>query len=450
MTTPADAHFLRTALRDLADRPLEPDDPRWVADLHVDAGADPTQPLVRGIVWQGDAPALQLLGAVRGGGTSTLLRRLRRDLDATGCRTVLCDLTAHLSTAAPLDRDGVRLAIALAFHDALALDPLLVRDALTLDIGTFLAPALRAAQPQLPGCPEIPAALGEAHDTAVRDLGRALRRWLDDALRHDPDVRGSILRVIGGHRGAVARANAAFFDAGCAALRTHHGADAMPIVLLIDGLDRWLRADADADADGRAWHPLLDLLIAEPDVLRPPGVHAIAAVPAALLPLRPRLAARWPELASSFVGLTPRALDDASARARLRAVVQRRLDVGRLLGSVDRLAPLLDASGGVVGDLLRMLRWLLGRVDALPVADALLAAAIDAFAERAVPPTIDEADGLLLGRLSARTSDRPLTFTAADRARLADLVADGRALPYRANSGRVDWRVHPLALGRAG
>lgn len=77
---PVDNQFLKEFFNAVSDRPLEPDDERYVS-LYDEAltDADPVQQLAGAVEWSTES--VRLFSGYRGAGKSTELRRLRRQLE---------------------------------------------------------------------------------------------------------------------------------------------------------------------------------------------------------------------------------------------------------------------------------------------------------------------------------------------------------------------------------
>ncbi|MGH8899146.1 MAG: hypothetical protein ACRDZ4_19500, partial [Egibacteraceae bacterium] len=117
--TPEQNAFLRDFFRSVRFRPLEPDDPRYVA-LYDKPGLDAEDPvalLARSIEWT-TGQSVQLFSGFRGAGKSTELRRLRRHLQAAGYLVALFDVEDYLNIAVPVDISDFLMVVTGAFDEA--------------------------------------------------------------------------------------------------------------------------------------------------------------------------------------------------------------------------------------------------------------------------------------------------------------------------------------------
>ena len=105
-------------------KPLEPDDPRYIA-FYNDAAltsADPIASLARTIEWS-PLESKQLFSGFRGTGKSTELRRLRKMRSAgDNTRVVLCNMEEYLNLTTPVDISDFLVSVAGAFSDELQRD----------------------------------------------------------------------------------------------------------------------------------------------------------------------------------------------------------------------------------------------------------------------------------------------------------------------------------------
>ena len=118
--TPDDRIFLRDFFRQVSDRPIGPDDPRYIP-LYEDSeltGADPVELMARAIEWT-PGQSVQLLSGYRGTGKSSELRRLEKRLRDDGYLVIRRDIEDYLNLSVPVDISDFLMAISGAFSDAI-------------------------------------------------------------------------------------------------------------------------------------------------------------------------------------------------------------------------------------------------------------------------------------------------------------------------------------------
>ncbi len=86
----------------LEDRPLEPDDPKYVAELHQSPTMrlDHVEDYLLRLKW-GDGTSASMISGQRGAGKSTELRRMQKRLVEAGHTVFLIDLSHYLNPNQP-------------------------------------------------------------------------------------------------------------------------------------------------------------------------------------------------------------------------------------------------------------------------------------------------------------------------------------------------------------
>lgn len=429
-----DQDYLRDFYRALVDRPLEPNDD-WYVDLYRDpdlATFDPVEQLATGIEWT-DLESTHLFSGFRGTGKSTELRRLRARLQATGRHiVVLCDMVDTLNLATPVDAADFLIGVAGAFGDALASDP----DLLGQDPGreSYWQRVLRLFRDtEVDLDVELGATVGVASAT------------LKSNLRQDPTFRERLRERMEGHLGALVEDVHAYMAACVRAVRARHGED-IQVVLLLDSIEH-VRGTSIGTAE-HVYASVEALFANHADSLRFEDLHVVYTVP-------PWLKIRSPGIAGEYGGmqLLPcvrvRSRDGTVFRAgndALERVVSRRGDWARLLGTRDRLDALIDASGGYLRDLFRLVQGCLrqARGRKLPISPALLDTAISEVRNSYLP--LARADARWLSAIrTTHTPELAVHRAGSEASNLYDLSRffdTHMVLCYR--NGDEWYDVHPL------
>jgi len=437
MSTPT-----RTELREwtanLALGPLDVANPK---DEYVDSPASRSPISNASIAASAGAIArsssMPLLSGPSGAGKSTELYRLRRDLVAAGYDATIFDITQYVSESSPIDVTEFLIALALGAHDALV----------TTQSG--------------PQGPSFLARLG----TMLRRLNINLEiGGVTAALSHDAVEVGALGAKIGVDLGSELKSSAPFVDELRSKLSFHIPQlyeevaaflrELLPdlgserdqgSVLIVDGLEK-LRGTTANDLDVQK--SVEALFVHHAGRLKFKSHHIVYTVPTYLqftspgaLPYDARLFVPVPH-----VHPRGRRSDDTGAAenvAELREVVARRIPVDGIFGDAALLDTIIQASGGHLRDMFRILQRLINLMLRLSL-------------ELPVGPThVDEAIQLV-GRDFAGMTEEQAAFLrevaggsgvvrpAASQVQLMARLVQSHMLLGHVNG--ADWyEVHPLA-----
>lgn len=430
---PDDATFLQAFYKQLRDDPVEPDDPRYqpiYADEDV-ALSDPLQTLLRGIIW-GEEQGAHLFSGFRGVGKSTELRRLRQRLlleDSAKHVVALCDMSAYINLTTPIDVSDFLLAAAGAFGDALTDDAMLGRDpgrpGYWERFARFMTAEIRLDDFKLKG--------------GTKEVGAEVKV----SLKRDPGFRELLQDRMKGHIAALHQDVCEFFVESVAALRGRHGANTR-VVLLLDTLER-IQGTSTNEHDVQA--SVENLFARHADKLHLPAIHVVYTVPP-WLKIRAHNVANLYQSAVLLPCLKVHDPDGIPFQAGLDAacaLVERRGDWQRLLGSRATLERLVGASGGHLRDLFRLLRACMVTADAkrtgLPVPERVVELAIQELRNSYTPISNEDARWL-------HEIHRHHTVGLEDGDHLpalARLFDNHLVLCYR--NGTEWYDVHPAVLG---
>jgi hypothetical protein len=388
---------------------LTPDDDTFLALVHdnlrpeqpLDAGSPFYEPLHNEALGEHDpvrlmqrevtlsrVQSLQLFSGFSGGGKTTELLRLKSILETRGYLVLYADALTYLNPSEPVDISDLIMVLAGSFSDALA-------DLAEVDIegesfwtrfANFLTNTdVLISSGELRG--ELAAAGAVKAGISIKaefKTGSSFRQRLQKALSG---------------RLAELKAEAdGFFEDGIKAVRAALGVD-KKIVFIFDSLEQ-LRGNY------QNWQSIIrsveQVFTVHLDKLNLPHIHAIYSVPPWLKFIAP------PEAAMTILP-TVHLWNNDPDRSRFemgwnafRSLVRRRLgDDGltRLFGpdpqgqtaAVDRL---IDACGGHVRDLLRLLQSTLKYTDALPVSNRVLDSVINAAKRDFQPIALEDAKWL--------------------------------------------------------
>ena len=110
--------FLRDVHGKLADRPLQPDCPFYEPIYPVLGDDDPVW-IMRRHIELNALQSLQLFSGFRGGGKTTELLRLKRDLENQGYIVLYADAMEYIPSSEPVEISDLLMVLAGAFSDAI-------------------------------------------------------------------------------------------------------------------------------------------------------------------------------------------------------------------------------------------------------------------------------------------------------------------------------------------
>ena len=350
---PEENQFLKAFFNAVSDRPLEPDDERYVPLYGEDlADADPVQQLAQAVEWSTES--VRLFSGYRGAGKSTELRRLKGQLEESGHLVFLCDLEDYLNLSTPVDVSDFLMAVAGSFDDAIRAEH---EDAL----GSLKSYWEEAA--------------GFLTGLKIKDVSVSAAGF-KASLKSDPTFNERLQKTMAEHLGALVKDVREFCVSRVAALRAHTNEPDRNVVLLLDSIEHIRGTFANA-TDVQS--SVETLFAGHAEKLRIPDMHVIYTVP-------PYLKVRYPSIGELYDGLeilpsfrlserdgTP----IESAYRVFEQVVEKRGDWRQLLGQ-DRstLDRLIRSSGGHLRHLLRLLANIALRARTLPAPERAVAAAI--------------------------------------------------------------------------
>ena len=367
---PADNMFLKEFFNAMTDRPLEPDDDRYVS-LYDAAltDSDPVQQLARAVEYSTES--VGLFSGYRGAGKSTELRRLKRRLEESGHLVFLCDMEDYLNLSTAVDVSDFLMAVAAGFDEAIRADEN-VADPFDEDFWEGLRDFLGGLQ------------LKE-----ISVGGPSFKA----SLKSDPTFKKRLQKNMAGHLGSLVGHVRQFCHSRVAGLRTGADDAHKQVVLLLDSVEHIRGTFANAED---VQNSVETLFAGHAEKLRIPGMHLIYTVP-------PYLKVRYPNIGQLYdeggLEVLPSFKLHEQDGTRIPAaydafenVVRKRGDWKRLLGA-DRavLDRLVHHSGGHLRDLLRLLRDVALRARTLPVPERSVETTINQIRSEFLPIANDDA-----------------------------------------------------------
>ena len=414
---PADNTFLKEFFNAMVARPLEPDDERYVS-LYDEAltDSDPVQQLARVVEWSTES--VRLFSGYRGAGKSTELRRLKRQLEASGHLVFLCDMEEYLNLSTAVDISDFLMAVAGSFDDAIRAN------------NDIADPSGEGFWERLTGFLHGL----ELKEFAVSGLG------LKASLKSDPTFKQRLQRGMAGHLGSLVNHVRGFCCGRVAELRKHEGDANRKVVLLLDSVEHIRGTLANAE---EVQSSVETLFAGHAEKLRLPGMHLVYTVPPYLKVRYPNIGQLYDEggleVLPSFKLHQADGTRVCAAYDAFEEVVGKRGDWTRLLGC-DRavLDRLIHFSGGHLRDLLRLLADVALRARVLPVPERSVETTINQIRSEFLPIANDDARWLAG---IARTHQAELQ--SLDRLpSLARFFDTHLVLCYR--NGEEWYDVHPL------
>lgn len=430
--------FLRRLNVALVDAPLEPDDPRRVP-IHEQAGTDDPVALMREAILLSDIPTMQLFSGFDGSGKTTELLRLRHDLQNDGYLVLYVNALDYFTLAEPLLIGDLLMGVAGALGDALAEEEEfdVPKEGFWRRLGNFIERTeVRISQVDAkfeydsPGKSVVGGIKAGVNIKAELKTGstfrKALQKFLSNSLpefeREFRDYISELVQAVQEVRGSQQQ-----------------------IVLIFDQLER-IRGGYDN------WHEVIRatrmLFTDHLERLQLPEIHCVYSVPAWLTLLQggvPGLRILpTVQLWKHDRGRMP----SEPGYGLFRDIVCRRLGkegAERLFGpgALDPNGPidqLINASGGHVRDLLRMIRGVTRRAQTMPVPPDVIERAIADLRRDFLPIALDDAK--LLHDVARVQNLAPESMDASTIEKLSYFL-NSHMVAYFMN-GTAWYDIHPL------
>ena len=427
--------FLRGLHTRVADRALEPDDPLY-EPIHQQLNEDDPVAIMQGRIELADVQTMQLFSGFSGCGKTTELFRLRRDLRKQGYIVLYADALAYVNQFEPLTIADMLMVVAGAFSDALKSD-------LQIDMQQeSFWERLRRFIERIEVRPSGSEAKLEYSSPGHSILG-GIKAGLSirAELKTGSNFRRQLQEFLSAYLVQLQRDVEQFFEDGAKAIWAREGEDKQ-IVFILDQLER-LRGDY------RNWQQVIrcvqQLFNEHLDRLRMPYVHCIYSVPAWLAFLAPRPPDMTMLATMRLWNRDSQRTPYPKGREIFRSLMRRRIsdaDAVRLFGPAADAAieRLIEACGGHVRDLLRMVQEVLARTTALPVDSGVIDRVIGATRRDFLPIALD--DARLLHDIGVKQNLEPETLDETAIERLSRFFNTHLVMYFE--NGESWYDTHPL------
>jgi hypothetical protein len=428
--------FLTRLFARLDDKPLQPENSELYEPLYSDPEKEDPVALMRALITYSTVESFQLFSGFRGTGKTTELFRLKQELEKLGGNFVIyADAIDYINPAEPIDISSLLIALAGAFSDQLQaeLGSNVVRESFGARFMRFLDTKL------------VINGGGTKIEAGIPGIKAAID--LKFELKSDSAFRQNVKKAFGTRPKEFKDEVNSFFAEGVRLIRRAKGPDTK-IVFIFDQLEQMRGALGLEEDVIRSVERIFSIEI---DLLRLQYIHVIYTVPPWLSFLGARQISVETLPAVHLWRNDPERSPDEFAWAAYRRLVRRRLeDAGlqRLFGaapeaaneSIDRL---IEMSGGQIRDMLRLLREVVLRSDALPslpVPPSLVTRAINAVRSDFLP--IAQEDAKWLDVIARNRVTALLSTDAGPVMRLARFLDTHSVLFFK--NGDEWYDVHPL------
>jgi hypothetical protein len=405
----------------LQDRPLDPAKPEdarlYVKELHVPANTPDSVLRLATQIQRAEGSRVWLFTGNIGSGKSTELRRLRQELLGKGCVVLLADASEYINLNQKIEISDFLISATAAFADIAG--RCLNDDQIERGYWERLLDYLTRTQVELP----------ELSAVGVKA-----------ALRQDPAVKQLIQDKLRGHITTLANELDAYRSEILVKIRQRHG-DTAKIVLVLDSMER-LRGSGNAGDE--VFSSVRTLFTQYSDLMRLPEIQVVYSVAPYLIKLAPQLGGLFGvgtlcHLTTAHVfQQRSRELDLAYGVPVIRKIVEQRYaDWERVLSTPD-LDRVIEASGGDLRDLFRLLGIVLLELEFDTELDRVLGYALEQL--RRDMTWVTEPQRARLRHIAEHKS--PRLADDADRDALVHDLETKRVLMYR--NGEDWYDVHPL------
>ncbi len=425
----------------LQDRPLDPaleaDRALYVAELHIsqhDGLRIDSVARLAAQIERAEGSRVWLFTGNIGSGKSTELRRLRQELTAARCVVFLADAADCINLNQKLEIGDFLVSLSAAFAEQAGkyLGSNQVESGYWERIGNFLNNTVVEVRE---------AALGGSIEAGLPGVGKfSFKGDLKTALIQDPVVKQRVQAHLRGHLSSLAKDLEDYRAGILDQIREKAGAG-VKVVMLLDSLER-LRGGGDADDD--VFSSVRTLFSQYHDMLRLAELQIVYSVAPYLIKLAPQLAGIFG--AGTLCHLTTahvfrarsRQLDSDGGVAIIREIIARRFPPWQTLLPSEALDRIIEASGGDLRDLFRLLSIVLLELEFSTDVDAVLRHALEQI--RRDMTWIVQSH---LERLRYLALDKkPRLESEADMDALVHDLETKRVLMYRNGDDWYD--VHPL------
>jgi hypothetical protein len=384
----------------LRDKPLEPNDERYIP-LYKIIGCDDPIDRLREHIELTDFNSIQFFSGFRGLGKTTELFRLKQELEGNGYFVVYADALEYINEAEAIDITDLLMIIAGAFSDAIEKNENVKKDLKGESYWTRAYNYLLKTDVQIK---EIDA------KSSLGLIGLAgAEAGLKLELKNTPSFRHKLQQILANRIGELKNEVDGFFEDGVKAVKSALSEETQ-IVFIFDQLEQLRGSRFNEDEVIRS---VVKVFSQHKDKLELPYVHAIYTVPPWLQFAMPRRLGKVVQLQCVKQwdkGEKPRK-SHTEGKKLLRKFILKRFgeDGYREFFGEDwnaektRADRLIDLSGGHFRDLLYLLREAVLPTNEFPVTDKILEDAISNVRESFLP--IPKEDARWLGEIEATNSE---------------------------------------------
>lgn len=420
--TPDQDRLLRNLYNDLLKgEPLEPDDQRYVK---LSEGAEPIAPLEKHIRWATNE-STQFFSGYRGSGKTTQLKRLQANLRTGGFVVMYANAIDYINPSGEITISDLLITLAGSFNDQmteqLGTNPL--KESFWKRLNRFLKSTVTFTDLELKGTAGIDVAL-----KAELKTPSPLRKKFQEQLEY--------------HVGPLKKEVDKFFEDAVVSIRKQLGKDKQ-VVFIFDSLEQ-LRGSA--ITENKVLESVQEVFNTHLERLSIPNVHTVYTVP-------PWLDLLLPGRLETRMIYTPKLWEKATrveyknGIQHLQTVISKRVTPNgwqQIFGAEPQattlVRQLINASGGHIRDLLRMLQSVIRNTETLPVNEAVIQSAIGELRESYANISIQDAK--LLKQIATRNVLVRKENNANEINRLS-LLLDLHLALYFHNG--TDWYdIHPL------
>lgn len=250
----------------LDDKPLEPNDERYIPLYKVTGCEDPIDRL-REHIELTDFNSIQFFSGFRGLGKTTELFRLKQELEANGYFVVYADALQYISDAEPIDITDLLMVIAGAFSDAIENNENVKKDLKGESYWTRAYNYLLKTDVKIKEI-DAKSSLGLLGLTGA-EAGLKLE------LKETPSFRNKLQQILANRIGELKNEVDAFFEDGVKAIKSALSEETQ-VVFVFDQLEQLRGSRLNEDEVIRS---VVKVFSQHKDKLELPYVHAIYTVP---------------------------------------------------------------------------------------------------------------------------------------------------------------------------
>lgn len=342
---------LKAFHRALADRPLQPSDPRYselyLRGLHLGSTKhDLIGELAKKILWDEGGGAYLFTGQ-RGTGKSTELHRLRKMLEDEGCEAFYVDMSQFLNLTARVDAGDFLFSLFGGFSEA-------IKRRFGNHPGErgYLERAWHYLQSEV-----------KIEEAGLTIPAGPAELSLKAALQSDPDFKKTLQDKTRGHLAGIKQQAAEFAQEAVKFIADKTGKPDVKVVVLVDSVEQLRGVGTNAEP---VFASVQELFSGQTDSLKFAGLSIVYTIPPYLLAISKALSAYYDGgkvYALSSVHLFESRSREISAEGlnQMIEIVRLRFPEWDQVFTRDQLRELAESSGGDIRDYFRLIRLCLGR-----------------------------------------------------------------------------------------